>query len=287
MKKLSPAFIWILSLVMFVSIIEAEAQTENPRGIYKLSGINGKDGKYFKEPFDQYKLCGDKVTLTMIVQGNVVRYFKNDSKVFNYTGSEPASADDKSPLIYDSDANGFKLKWWSNYPNHPIFPSNDWCIETYRSSGFSKTTKAISDGLQSKYVSDKKKYLRGRWRMLGLLDDLNDRKKDTQRMKDRYAASRYYNRNFVVFGDKYMVENLNHGQAYYEEIEYIDNIGYKIIRDRFDDSKNEARMVTWISKDMIAVELKMDDYRTDYQILERMKDDKSILDYIFDYYDEH
>ncbi len=274
----------VLIMLLVFSAFSAIAQTENPRGIYKLAGINGKDGQYFKEPFDQYKLCGDNVTLTMVAQGNGVRFFKNDSQAFNYTGSEPASADDKSSLIYDSDANGFKLKWWSNYPNHRIFPANGWCIETYRSNGFSKMMKAISDGFQTKTVSDKKKDLTGRWRMLGLLDELRDVKKDTKRMKDGYAGSRYYNRNFVVFGDKYMVETLNRGQAYYEEIEYVDKKGYKIIKDRFDDSQNETRMITWISNDLIAVELKMDDYRTDYQILERMKDDKSILEYIFEWY---
>ena len=56
-----------LSLMMLISVTGANAQTENPRGIYKLAGINGKDGKYFKEPFDQYKICTDKVTLMMSI----------------------------------------------------------------------------------------------------------------------------------------------------------------------------------------------------------------------------
>ena len=274
----------LLLFAMFTTLISTNAQTENPRGIYKLVGINGKDGKYFKEPFDQYKLCGDKVTLMMVASGNGVRISRNDSQVFNYTGPEPASPDDKSSLIYDSDANGFKLKWWSNYPNHLIFPANDWCIETYRSNGFSKKMQAIAHGLQSKTVSEKKKDLSGRWRMLGLLDELDDVKKNLQRLKDGYAGSRYYNRNFVVFSENYMLETVNHGQAYYDEIEHIGNKGYKIIRDRFDDSRNVTRMVTWISNDLIAVQLKMDDYRTDYQILERMKDEKPVLEYIYDYF---
>ena len=67
----------------------------------------------------------------------------------------------------------------------------------------------------------------------------------------------------------------------YEEIEYIGNKGYKIIKDRFNDDANEALNVKWISNDLIAVEFKVD-YRTDYRILKRMKEDKSILDYIFE-----
>ena len=54
-------------LLLMVSTFSMHAQTGNPRGIYKLAGINGKDGKYFKEPFDQYKICTDKVTLMMSI----------------------------------------------------------------------------------------------------------------------------------------------------------------------------------------------------------------------------
>ena len=53
----------------------------------------------------------------------------NDHQVFNYTGDQPKSEGDKSPLIYDSNAQQFKMKWWSTYPNHLHFPNNDWCIE--------------------------------------------------------------------------------------------------------------------------------------------------------------
>lgn len=67
----------------------------------------------------------------------------------------------------------------------------------------------------------------------------------------------------------------------YDEIEYIGNKGYKIIKDKFNDDANETLNVKWISNDLIAVEFKVD-YRTDYRILERMKDEKAILDYIFE-----
>ena len=271
-----------LSLFMFFSVIGVNAQTENPRGIYKLAGINGKDGEYFKEPFDQYKLCGDNVTLTMTAIGNEYRIFKNDSQVFNYTGSEPASSDDKSSLIYDSDDKGFKLKWWSEYSNHRIFPSNDWCIETYSTNGFSKKMKAVADGLQSTSVSEKKKDLTGRWRVIGWMDELRNVKKEVQRLRNDYSESKLYNKVFIVFSDKKMVVSDNN-VGYYEEIDYLGNKGYKIINDRFHDDSNEIRNVTWLSNDLIAVGIKVD-YRTDYQILERMKEDKSILDYIFERY---
>ena len=103
-------------------------------------------------------------------------------------------------------------------------------------------------------------------------------------MRDEYANSRYYNRNFVVFGDKYMFETLNNGQGYYEEIEYIGNKGYKIIKDRFRDEQNVIHNVKWISKDVIAVEFQ-DGYRTDYRILEKVKDDTAIIEHILKFWE--
>ena len=282
MKTVITRLIWVLSLILFVSVIGADAQTENPRGIYKLEGINGKNGQYFKEPFNQYKLCGDNVTLTMTVVGNSFRIFQNDSKVFNYTGAEPASADDKSSLIYDSDDKGFKLKWWSNYPNHQIFPLNDWCVETYSTNGFSKSMTVIANGLKSDLVSEKKKDLTGSWRLIGIMDELKGVKKELRLMMDEYSKSKLYNKVFLGFIDNNMVV-LDNNIGSCNEIEYIGNKGYKIIKDRFNDDSNEIRNVTWISNDLIAVSFK-EDHRTDYMILERMKDGKSILDYLFERY---
>ena len=56
MEKKHTRLIVRLFLVMLFPLTGASAQTDNPRGIYKLVGINGRDGRYFKEPFDQYKI---------------------------------------------------------------------------------------------------------------------------------------------------------------------------------------------------------------------------------------
>lgn len=272
-------------LLLMVSTFSMHAQTGNPRGIYKLAGVNGKDGKYFKEPFDQYKICTDKVTLMMSINNKSYHIVNNDRKVFNYTGSEPASANDKSTLIYDSDSTGFKLKWWSNYSNHPVFPYNDWCIEIYLSGVYSTDGKVIVNALTDKSVNVKGKVLKGRWRMLGLMDELNDVKKEAKRMRVEYVKSRYYNRNFLVFGEKYIFETLNHGQGYYEEVEYNGNKSFKIIKDRSRDAQNDTRNIKWISDDIIAIEFK-DGYRTDYQILEKIKDETPIVDYILQFWEK-
>ena len=99
---------------------------------------------------------------------------------------------------------------------------------------------------------------------------------------NEYPESKMYNKIFFVFTDKNMAV-LDNNIGSFDEIKYIGNKGYKIIKDRFNDDSNEIRNVTWISNDLIAIEVKVD-YRTDYQILERMKDGKTILDFIFESY---
>ena len=70
---------------------------------------------------------------------------------------------------------GKQPNWKPN--NHLVFPYNDWCIETYRSGYYSKDGKVIVNALADKSVNVKGKVLKGRWRMLGLIDELNDVKK--------------------------------------------------------------------------------------------------------------
>ena len=114
------------------------------------------------------------------------------------------------------------------------------------------------------------------------MDELRNVKKEIQRLRNEYSESKQYNKLFYVFSEKNMVV-LDNNNGSYEDIEYIGNKGYKIIKDRFNESQNETRMIKWLSNDLIAVELKVD-YRIDYEILERMKEDKSILEYIFERY---
>ena len=56
------------------------------------------------------------------------------------------------------------------------------------------------------------------------------------------------------------------------------------MKDRFHDEKNEIRNIKWISNDLIAVEFKVD-YRTDYQILEKVKDDTAIMEHILKFWE--
>ena len=78
----------------------ATAQTENPRGIYKMMTLTGKLGEV-KSPFDQYKICTDSITLMVNVQNAFFNISNTDKHILNYTGDQPKYENDKGTLIYD------------------------------------------------------------------------------------------------------------------------------------------------------------------------------------------
>ena len=123
--------------------IVSNAQTENPRGIYKMMTLTGKQGE-IKAPFDQYKICTDSVTLMLNVQGTSFQIQDTDHMVFYYTGEQPKDENDKSTLIYDSNAEHFTLKWWNSGRGHLYFPDNNWCIEKYEANQYSEIGRPTS-----------------------------------------------------------------------------------------------------------------------------------------------
>ena len=77
--------IQMLTAVFIAFPLVMNAQTENPRGIYKMITLTGKMGE-IKAPYEQYKICTDSVTLMVTEQGSHFTIINNDHQVFNYTG---------------------------------------------------------------------------------------------------------------------------------------------------------------------------------------------------------
>lgn len=137
MKKL----LFLFFPALLASCMAKESNTENPRGVYRLTRIVGKMGEIVS-PYDQYKICTDSITLRVLVSNERINIDMPDgNRVFDYTGSEPKNPDDKSMLIYDSNAKGFLQKWWSENDNHIYFPKSDWCIEKYEADLYSAIAK--------------------------------------------------------------------------------------------------------------------------------------------------
>ena len=167
-----------LSAILVAFAASSHAQTENPRGIYKLMALKGK---VEVKPYisDIYKIITDSVTMRLIISDKSVNRFKidiPDFKPFNYTGERTVADDnDKSQQIYDSDSMRFTQKWWCTAreasPNHPIFPNNDWCYEFYESGSYSPVGKNLFNVINA-VPADAKNPLIGTWKSLATIDNL-------------------------------------------------------------------------------------------------------------------
>lgn len=253
-----------LSLPMAVN-----AQTENPRGIYKMITLVGTPGEV-TAPFDQYKICTDSLTLTLSVRNAFFRLSNGDRQVFNYTGEQPKDENDKRPLIYDSNAEHFTLKWWSNNPYHPYFPANDWCLEKYESGRFSETGKIIFDALTGTAATSTDNPLMGTWCIMGYMDELRNTKKELERLHEQYPTSKFFN-SFLVFTPQNRILINGSGGGVSETV-YEGKKAYRT-------GGNKPFRVKWLSKNRVALEERID-YRTDWMILERVTDGTTPLSHI-------
>ncbi len=263
----------VFTLLFATLCMGAAAQTENPRGIYKLMTLIGKNGEV-ESPYHQYKVCTDSLTLMVVFRGNGVFTFgNNDHMVFNYTGDQPKSEDDKSILIYDSNADHFSEKWWSKFPNHIIFPYNDWCIEKYKAGEYTPESRIAFDALTGKAEVDENNPLTGTWRIIGLVDEMSDVKKMLPTLHERYAYSKYRDCFFVFTPTDLVV--LNPGVGIIDSVIYNGKKSYKLGK--------VNHQVKWLTKDRIVVDQPTDS-GTDWMILERSTDSQPPLSYIISRY---
>ncbi|MBO4431190.1 MAG: M56 family metallopeptidase [Bacteroidaceae bacterium] len=121
---------------------------QDPRGIYRLTKITGRDGIEMNAPFDQYKICEEDATYSFWVDGSNLKNIQfrlniNDTNVFDYTGRVPQEEDGHGSQIYDSNGKEFKLRWWSVYKDHALFPDHGWVVEKYERDKFSKAAEEI------------------------------------------------------------------------------------------------------------------------------------------------
>lgn len=162
MKKLLLLFIPAL----LASCMAKESNNENPRGVYKMTKLIGKTGE-IDAPFDQYQICTDSITMLAWMENDGRLYINGTYKdVLNYTGDTPKDSTDKSILIYNSNARGFALKWWSDYNNHIYFPKGDWCTELYEANLYSADAEPFFNILMNAQNpdGDPNSYL-GTWRL--------------------------------------------------------------------------------------------------------------------------
>ena len=56
----------IITILLALVAVTGQAQTENPRGIYRLMTLVGKNGEV-NSPFHQYKVCTDSFVFQCVL----------------------------------------------------------------------------------------------------------------------------------------------------------------------------------------------------------------------------
>ena len=146
--------------------------TQDPRGIYRMTKITGRDGIEINGTFDQYKICEENATYSLVVNGSNPKNIQfrlniNDVNVFDYTGRVPQEEDGHGSQIYDSNGKEFKLRWWSVYKDHALFPDHGWVVEQYERDKFSKPAEEIFSLLRDTKDFDSDDPYSGIWWMMG------------------------------------------------------------------------------------------------------------------------
>lgn len=242
---------------------------ENPRGVYKLMALLDKYNIIIKEPYDQYKICTDSVTLQFSVEGNSFMLTRNDKGVFNYTGEEPDAHDATATRIFDSNAEHFTEKWWSTTQGHLYFPQNGWCTEYYESGKYSENARLILDALMSPpQAYDSKHPLIGTWRYVGLLDDLSQVKKKLKMLHEKASQSTPNIKLYSIFTPTRAIATSTLTGVINE---------FEVTGKKSFTTNGAEHKFTWLSKDCIAVEVKGEGLRIDYQIMERVTEPTPII----------
>lgn len=268
------------TLLIMLFAAGAGAQTENPRGIYKMVSLEGRT-PLINAPFDQYKILTDDVTLTLFVQPTgIFELNDNDRQVLNYTGSEPKTPDDHSMLVYDSDAKGFKFKWWSTMRDNMYFPDGGWVTEYYESGKFSDNGRIIFDALLQKFQSDPARPLVGTWRQLGWMDELRDTKKALAALEKNYATSPSYGSMMTILPAGVVFCTINNGDEGFR-VHGRANKDYAIVdRNTMKLGGDVLYKIIWLNKNTFAMEVKPNEWRTDYTIYQRIESTASLMSVI-------
>ena len=250
------------------------AQTGNPRGIYKLMSIENSQATV-TDYLDQYKVCTDSTTLNIFIDAASHFFGIYKNKIYDYTGDTPATPEDKSDLIYDSDLQHFTLKWWvpeqpARQEQPPVFIPNEWCIEKYQKGLFSDDGKIVFDALTQLPQADKENPLIGTWRNIGGIHSLDE--EEVARLKKGYPNSEiYYNKSFYVFTPTHWLLTNDGDKGLYNKITYINH-------DTISDNVSVAPIpLVWLSDDCVALTITNPNNNRVYIVLERVQDRVPVL----------
>lgn len=169
----------ILGICCMMAANTTFAQTEDPKGLYRLHKLSYEDGRPDHIPeFAQYKYCTDVAPFTIMIATNTPKSFEyairtDEPHPYTYTGNTPVGENGRGTQIFDSDKDGFSLKWYNTVrPQEPIFPLNMFITEYYDRKKIDERLVRSIEMFGMKHKPAKHRFA-GCWKMIGNIGTLN------------------------------------------------------------------------------------------------------------------
>ena len=217
------------------------AQTENPRGLYKLQRLGYENGRPDQVPeIEQYKYFSDYVPLTLLIMRDTPEeyayYLKQDEPTpYNFTGDVPVGEDGRGTRIYDSNSERVTVKWYNNIRanDYGLFPQNEFITEYYEAKDFEPRMRKSIEMLENKNKKPDHR-VAGCWRLLGQYETIEGERALTRPQGNIY---RIYGETDVVFlfciGNRIMGANV-----ICRPVEYKSDV-------QINEGDNVTTIITW------------------------------------------
>ena len=228
---------FLIFVLSFVAVSASMAQTDKPKGVYKLSEIIHQDGKHLEAQFKQYKFCLDKFTLTVghdpvIFESNPVDFGLSnpDGKPLQFTG-ELSKTENKGIQLFSTSDSTFTVRWFNDRSafNEHLFPYG---------------TNIDSCNLLQMKFGTKKHRLQGVWKLRG--------KQQTNTATSQYWIERVGQETYQIFGSREMVTVYGNAsfprtnlQCRFSPCTYLTEYAY--------DIDGQTSIVNWFDSETISI----------------------------------
>lgn len=166
----------IITTLLAIVTVAANAQTQNPRGLYRLSEIVHQDGKHLEADFKQYKFCLDNYSLT--VGSSAMNDYGDhafdigisnpDGKPLQITG-DLSKTENKGIQVFSTSDSTFTVRWFNDRSafNERLFPFQTNIDEQYEQVNDSTDKMLRVLNLLQMIFGTKKHRLQGVWKLRG------------------------------------------------------------------------------------------------------------------------
>ena len=195
----------IILILLALVAVTGQAQTNNPRGLYKLTEVIHQDGKPVEAGFKQYKYCQENFSLMFNYSPT---YFVNQPFTFNITNpdgkplvftGELSKTENKGIQVFGMSDSTFTLRWFNDrgHINDRLFPYQTNIDEIYELVNDSTDAILRSLNLLQMKLESKQHRLQGIWKLRG--------KQQTNTTTSQYWIERSNQEIYQIFGSHEML----------------------------------------------------------------------------------